>query len=508
VAAAAGGGGATAEVVDTAAATAGAAAGTPRWMQRLHKLLSPLEPGGSERLQRTQDDILAVQSGWMIATSSVESRAVPFLCTRKNQMNMKSHVTRRRAGFCFSHPKAPGMVHASLEEWGAVHAYRSGYRVHMLCTGVIILAQGLLIAINVSTVRLALLTVAVNLPFMFIRHHLQGWEDGVAAHRVGAPLQVAYTLLKPSLLMGLAFQFLGPGALPVLTPDIIRVGEAASPMLLLIDGFLFASLGLSLRWLVASVAALEVSVLCGALFAVLPAEKPGEPPLAMSNLGVVMGSMGLFLGALIGHQYTQAMVERAASTEWDRLQRLQMPPTESSKSREDTLINKRGRRPFAAETVASPLSSSRTSRSNSGGGGPACGTHSGGVGLPPFHLARHSIDEDTSSHRLSNPPVYHGAGEGAGAFGQAELARERNETSTISDFMGGSDAISVAGSTATTNSSTTRLSEWEAARAEERRADAAAEMEAWSLSQIGLQMGEGLRERHVSSDRQPTEREA
>ena len=112
------------------------------------------------------------------------------------------------------------VVHASLEQWGSVWAYRSAYNIHMVCTLAIIVSQGLLIALDISTVRLAVLTSAVNVPLLFIRHHLQSWDDGEAAQRVGAPLQVAYTLFKPSLLLGLAFYFVGLDAIPVLTPTL------------------------------------------------------------------------------------------------------------------------------------------------------------------------------------------------------------------------------------------------------------------------------------------------
>ena len=72
------------------------------------------------------------------------------------------------------------------------------------------------------------------------------------------------------------------------------------------------------------------------------------------------------------------------------------------------------------------------------------------------------------------------------AMPTVEFLNNADERSTISDFMAGSDAVSVVSSTASTNTNSTnsRISRWEAARQEERRAEAAAELESSILAQI------------------------
>lgn len=380
-------------------------------------------------------------------------------------------------------------MRTSLEGWGATWTYRTAYSMHMAMTSLIILVQPLIVYAGICKLKMAALTTLVNLPFLLIRQQLHTWEDAEAAQRVGAPLQVAYCLCKPALLIGLATAHLGKDPLPILSPDIVRIGESCAPMLLLLDGVLFATLGLSVRSLALSVVLLEGNVLAGTFVAVVPDPDPTQPPLGISTLGTVLSSLGLFVGAALGHILTSAFVERESAMRLQQVHRRPGGNSPRNSGREGAAIDLKPLKPQAdlARTASFNYSSSQTGESPAhlgSGSGDASGRLSGSE-------RRSRGESETAAPVFASDSAARSRGFQSGASSETG---DSTDVSTITGFMRGSDAVSLAGSV---ESSEADLAQWEAQREAERAKERQAEMAEWAEGSFGRSEG-GLTHRAES----------
>ena len=326
----------------------------------------------------------------------------------------------------------PEKFRSSLKGLAATTAYRSSFKLHLLILGCFIFSQPVLAHFALCTKEVALLTALVNVPTILVRAGFHTWEDAESAQRAGAPMQVAYMLLKPMFLLGLAVQLFGIGSVPMLTTDLIRVAEMASPLLLMMDGILFATLGLSRTALVATIAVTASSFVAGGMFAAVPPPPPAEPT-TLSPLAAFIGSMGLVAGALIGTTFSSTWAHQASTAELPaRAQR----GSGSGGGKEQLLPS------------ATPLTHSTRDASN-------------------------SLDVSLSNSFLNRPPASVSAEDKAAVeHTYAEPDAEPDAESTYAESVGGV-------SEATAVSEQTRLAAWECRRELERQDERREELESY-----------------------------
>jgi hypothetical protein len=342
-------------------------------------------------------------------------------------------------------------LETSLQGWASTLSYRSSFSVHVLIISMFILVQPAFVYVGFCNVELGTVTALANVPMIVWRCVLHQWADADAAQRIGAPSLVIYMLVKPSIILGLCFQLFGIGALPRMTEELVRMMESAAPLLLMADGLMVASLGLSRRTLIAVMMVNCASLFFGTKFAVVYFLESGRPT-------PIIPVIGLCAGTMIGHLFSSGFVERATRLEWDRRVRQSDARGRGVLGQGSPLVTKPVDETIATETIAtltatateSPLGSLST---------PVVGASAGSrAHVQPLAHAR-------SAH----VPASDGSESTIEAF-----LREREEDgeSMLSGFSGAS------------HSTASALAEWEAAREEERTDERMRELRALLEAQM------------------------
>lgn len=250
-------------------------------------------------------------------------------------------------------------------------------------------------------------------------------------------MQVTFMLLKPALLLGLSVQLFGIQSLPVMTAELVRFAEVASPLLLLLDGILFATLGLSSWGVLLCLCLLDANFIGGAFIAAVPSVPPAPPAALLSPFAAVVGSVAIFTGGLVGHVFSSALV--------DKTNKLMMPPLRAR----DLGLTKPTGKPGSVLSNTSP------------------------------------VDESTPTPLTSHSAGLSGSGSGAGrpATG-AELDGDGAMSTASLNLTNHSDVGSVA-------STATRLAAWELKREQERESERHDDLAAYIRGMISTDAGPG-----------------
>ena len=359
-------------------------------------------------------------------------------------------------------------VKTSLEAWAAAWSFRTGYRLHVTILLGFILSQPPLAYHGICEWPLSVITMLVNMPMIVGRLLLHQWDDAEYAQRFGAPSLVAYMLLKPAIIMGIGIQLFGTKVLPQVTVDLVNIMESFSPLLLMLDGLMLSTLGLSVRMLVVATIFNVASIWFGATCAVpdLQLALSVDAPVKVSNTSLGAACVGFVSGSILGRVSMSSLAERASEAEW-------------------------ARRIIAARRLDRPRGASGESGGSGGGAGGSGGKWPGFGNAPTSTQTPY----DSSASDPSLPPDApewraSGAHDDVGAGMDMEIrsyaSQDQESLSTIQDFLqrnGDLDdydhesVISQARSGRSDGASTTaRLAEWEAAREVERAKERASEL--------------------------------